>query len=311
MNSIFKRNLLIICMLFFLTACGVSSADYLASLPPRSYTVRTNETVYTLSRKYKVPIRTIIEANDLKPPYILQKGQVLKIPRAQIHTVKSGETLYGIARMYGVDFTTLAKQNKIKEPWTLSVGQNLYLPATLNKNMTDFPSDTDTPPAQQVAQKQETTTAQPAKTADKKQQKKVAAAKVSLPDVPKRSGKFEWPVKGSIISGYGVSGNGRRNDGINISAKKGTPIKAAENGVVAYSGNELKGFGNLVLIKHSDGWITAYAHADKISVKKGMTVKKGQVIGEVGNTGNVKTPQLHFEVRKGTKASNPINYLKN
>ena len=88
-------------------------------------------------------------------------------------------------------------------------------------------------------------------------------------------------------------------------------IKAAENGVVAYSGNELKGFGNLVLIKHSDGWITAYAHADKISVKKGMTVKKGQVIGEVGNTGNVKTPQLHFEVRKGTKASNPINYLKN
>ena len=310
MVYVLKRSMLIICILFFLAACGVSSADYLASLKPRTYMVKSNDTVYTLSRKYNVPIRTIIEANELKPPYMLQKGQTIKIPRAQIHTVKSGETLYGISRTYGVDFTTLAKQNKIKEPWTLSVGQHLYLPATLTKNMTDYPPEDNTTVAQTQAQPQKQTE-ETTKNENNQQKKKTVAKNVTLPNAPKRSGNFAWPVQGSIISQFGVSGNGRRNDGINISASKGTSIKAAENGVVAYCGNELKGFGNLILVKHSDGWVTAYAHADKISVKKGMTVKKGQIIGEVGNTGNVKTPQLHFEVRKGTKAVNPINYLKN
>ena len=316
MGSILKKEIFVACSLLFLTSCGVSSADFLASLKPRTYTVRSGETVYMLSRKYNVPIRTIIEANDLKPPYLLQKGQVLEIPRAQVHTVKKGDTLYSIARTYGVDFTALARQNKIKEPWTLSVGQHLYLPATLSRNPSAYSAQTmpiettssETPaPTQQTTATNEKPTQQQTTTT----QKKTTSKATPLPSVPKRSGKFDWPVKGTVVSNFGVSGNGRRNDGINIAAPKGTPIKAAENGVVAYSGNELKGFGNLVLIKHSDGWITAYAHADKISVKKGMTVKKGQTIGEVGNTGNVKTPQLHFEVRKGTKASNPINYLKN
>ena len=319
MSSIFRKNIFIAFSLLFLAACGVSSADFLASLKPRTYTVRSDETVYAISRKYNVPIRTIIEANDLKAPYLLQKGQVLEIPRAQVHTVKKGDTLYSIARTYGVDFTALARQNKIKEPWTISVGQHLYLPATLSKtsgySAQTMPSGATTyETASATTQPATATNEKPAQSAQKstaQTQKKVASKATPLPSVPKRSGKFDWPVKGSVISNFGVSGNGRRNDGINIAAPKGTPIKAAENGVVAYSGNELKGFGNLVLIKHSDGWITAYAHADKVSVKKGMTVKKGQTIGEVGNTGNVKTPQLHFEVRKGTKASNPINYLKN
>jgi len=316
MGSILKKEIFVACSLLFLTSCGVSSADFLASLKPRTYTVRSGETVYMLSRKYNVPIRTIIEANDLKPPYLLQKGQVLEIPRAQVHTVKKGDTLYSIARTYGVDFTALARQNKIKEPWTLSVGQHLYLPATLSRNPSAYSAQTmpiETTSSETSASMQQTTATneKPTQQQTTTTQKKTASKATPLPSVPKRSGKFDWPVKGTVVSNFGVSGNGRRNDGINIAAPKGTPIKAAENGVVAYSGNELKGFGNLVLIKHSDGWITAYAHADKISVKKGMTVKKGQTIGEVGNTGNVKTPQLHFEVRKGTKASNPINYLKN
>ncbi len=298
MKRILKKILSIFCVLVFLTACGISSADFLAGLKPRSHTVRAKETVYALSRKYDVPIRTIIEANNLQPPYMLKKGDILKIPRAQVHTVKKGDTLYSIARTYGVDFKALAKQNKIKEPWTLSLGQNLYLPATLAKS-TYAQQEPDTITPVDVA-------------AATKSDKKVAAnrKKIVLPPTPKRSGKFLWPVEGTVVSGFGVSGNGRRNDGINIAAKKGAPIKAAENGVIAYSGSELKGFGNLVLIKHDGGWVTAYAHADSVSVQKGMTVKKGQVIGKVGSTGNVKTPQLHFEVRKGTKASNPMNYLK-
>jgi murein DD-endopeptidase MepM/ murein hydrolase activator NlpD len=142
------------------------------------------------------------------------------------------------------------------------------------------------------------------------QVKKSKTTVATLPDPPKRSGKFIFPVKGQIISDFGVYGHGRRNDGINISAKEGTPFNSAEHGVVAYAGNELKGFGNLILVKHSDGWISAYAHAKDICVEKGKIVKQGEVLGHVGSTGNVKTPQLHFEIYKGTKAVNPMNYLK-
>jgi murein DD-endopeptidase MepM/ murein hydrolase activator NlpD len=100
------------------------------------------------------------------------------------------------------------------------------------------------------------------------------------------------------------------NDGINISAKQGTAVKAAENGVVAYAGNEVKGMGNLIIIQHSGGWMTVYAHMDSMNVKRGTRVNVGQKIGAVGKTGKVDSPQLHFEIRKGTKAYNPNNYLK-
>jgi len=124
-----------------------------------------------------------------------------------------------------------------------------------------------------------------------------------------RKSKFIWPVNGSVVSNFGVVGKGRRNDGINIKAAQGTNVKAADKGVVAYAGNELKGFGNLVLIKHADGYITAYAHNDKLYVKKGQTVLRGEKIATVGSTGSVNTPQLHFEVRAGKKAVNPRTYL--
>ena len=124
-----------------------------------------------------------------------------------------------------------------------------------------------------------------------------------------RKTKFDWPVKGTIISGYGNLGSGRKNDGINIKAALGTNVKAADSGTIAYAGNELKGFGNLILIKHSDGWITAYAHNDRLFVKKGQKVSRGEKIATVGSTGSVTTPQLHFEVRSGKKAVNPRPYL--
>ena len=117
------------------------------------------------------------------------------------------------------------------------------------------------------------------------------------------------PVDGKVISGFGPKEGGLHNDGINIKAPKGTPVRAAENGVVAYVGSEMAGYGNLVLIKHQDRWITAYAHMDKTLVKKGDVVKAGQSIGTVGSTGGVESAQLHFEVRKGTQAVNPNSYL--
>ena len=132
-----------------------------------------------------------------------------------------------------------------------------------------------------------------------------------LPTISARSSsKFSWPVQGRILSGYGSKSNGLFNDGINIGAARGTAVKAAENGVVAYAGNEVKGMGNLIIIQHSDGWMTVYAHLDSMVVRRGTKVLVGQKIGTVGETGKVDQPQLHFEIRKGTKAYNPSSYLK-
>ena len=108
-----------------------------------------------------------------------------------------------------------------------------------------------------------------------------------------------------MISNFGPKAGGLHNDGINIAAPEGAPIKAAENGVVVYAGNELRGYGNLLLVRHSDGWVSAYAHTSKFRVAAGEKVKQGQVIAEVGSSGNVDRPQLHFELRKGTRAINP------
>ena len=130
------------------------------------------------------------------------------------------------------------------------------------------------------------------------------------PPAPSTSGaQFTWPVTGPILARFGAAGKGLHNDGINIAAAAGTQVRAAGGGVVAYAGNELKGFGNLLLIKHADGWTTAYAHNDNLLVAKGDTVVQGQVIASVGRTGNVDRPQLHFEVRKGTQAVDPQAYL--
>ena len=144
------------------------------------------------------------------------------------------------------------------------------------------------------------------------QQQKISSnPKKQLPKVAARSSsKFSWPVRGKILSAYGAKNNGLFNDGINIAATKGTLVKAAENGVVAYAGNEVKGMGNLIIIQHSDGWMTVYAHLDSMSVKRGVRVNVGTPIGRVGKTGKVDQPQLHFEIRKGTKAYNPTKYLK-
>ena len=133
----------------------------------------------------------------------------------------------------------------------------------------------------------------------------------SAPAQPEDTGatKFAWPVQGHIIEGFGGTRHGERNDGINIATQDGAPIRAAAAGTVTYTGNELKGYGNLVLIRHDNGYVTAYAHAGSIRVSRGDVVEKGQVIGTAGETGDVDRPQLHFEIRKGVQAVDPIQYL--
>ena len=259
---------------------------------PRRHVVARKETVYGISRRYGVPLRGVIDANGLRPPYALRIGQRLLIPVQRDHVVAKGETVYSISRRYGVELVELVRLNRIPPPYTIKPAQRLVLPDSRR------PIPVVAPPSTGPAGKT-LVVVRPAR-----------AAPVVVPRPPPRAGnKFHWPVNGRVILGYGPKADGLHNDGINIKAPRGAPVRAAENGVVAYAGNELRGFGNLVLIKHAGGWVTAYAHTDQILVRRGDKVRRGQTIGRVGSTGNVASPQLHFEVRKGTQAVDPTRLL--
>lgn len=242
-------------------------------------------------------------------------------------TVVPGDTLYSLSRKYEIPVNDLAVMNKLNAPFTLSVGQKIKVPKldgvairsaseiktvkTETKKITPATKTVETKGA--IAKQGTTKTNQTSKqdTNVAKTQKISSDPGKQLPKITSRSNsKFSWPVRGNILSGYGPKKGGLVNDGINIAAAQGTPVKAAENGVVAYAGNEVKGMGNLIIIQHSDGWMTIYAHLDSMSVKRGTRVNVGNQIGTVGKTGKVDKPQLHFEIRKGTKAYNPTQYLK-
>ena len=258
-----------------------------------------------------------------EPEKIIVKPTGTKRVDLQEITVTKGDTLFSISRKYEIPVNDLAVINKISAPFALSVGQKLKVPK-LDKEQTRSVSEIKQIKSEKIAakttadkkavnvkgQKQpDTKVAVGNKTAAKT--KATTDAKKQLPKISARSAsKFSWPIRGKILSGYGTKEKGKFNDGINISATTGSPVKAAENGVVAYAGNELKGWGNLVIIQHSDGWMTIYAHLDSLQVRRGAKVSVGQQIGKVGKTGRVDKPQLHFEIRKGTRAYNPITYLK-
>ena len=309
-----KKVLIVFVMLPLLVGCYAGSGgiplfnSYGYNYTPKSVVVQKGDTLFSLSKKYEVPLKGIIDKNNLKQPYSLRVGQVLALPVSNKHVVVKGETLYSIAKKYDTDLNRLGKLNNLKAPYALNVGQVLELPANTVKKQNSssggfskfsFSKTKSTKKTAKVATKK--TNATPKKIAYSRQKSKNVSTY--------RKTKFVWPVNGSVVSNFGFVGKGRKNDGINIKANLGTNIKAADKGVVAYAGNELKGFGNLVLIKHSDGYITAYAHADKLYVKKGQKVLRGEKIATVGKTGSVNTPQLHFEVRAGKKAVNPRKYL--
>lgn len=259
--------------------------------------VGKGDTVYDISRRHLVSVRAIIEANHLTPPYYLNVGQRLVLPRRPVYMVKRGDTLSQIAQENDVNMYDLARINKLTPPYVIHVKQRLLLP------------DAEAAPATvQSAAKSSSEPPPPGRTSISTGTPREVATAVTAP--PPTSGKgFLWPVRGRVISGFGGKSKGLQNDGINIQADRGEPVLAVENGVVAYAGNELRGFGNLLLIKHSDGWVTAYAHNDLLMVKRGDKIAKGQNIATVGSTGSVKIPQLHFELRKGKEAVDPLKHL--
>ena len=289
-----KKGLIIFTLMILLAGCS------------STVRVRRGDTLYSIAKKKNVPLRALIQENQLSAPYTIKVGQLLKIPQKKTYTVRKGDTLYSIARKFDSNVTDVARQNNIKSPYTLKPGQVLVV-----KSWDDAGTTASTSSAT-VANTSPSTSSKGKTALNPPEKKAVNTPTKQAIQVPKsaQSKRFCWPVSGKIIESFGTTKSGVHNDGINISAKAGTPILAADAGTVAYAGNDLKGYGNLILLKHDGGWFTAYAHAEKITVKKGVTVKAKQAIGTVGKTGGVSTPQLHFEVRYKTKPVNPTTYLK-
>src|SRR4051794_10229428 len=277
-------------------------------------------------------------APQIAPPATRVAGPVPAPAGNSSHVVAPGDTIYSLGRRYHLTPMAIAKANNVGLDHHLKVGDRMAIPGQAAAPRLAMPGQQPTPvaqPAPRVAAKPQTpapqspTIQQPApKMAQAKPAQPQVAQKEPAPTAnivapaadplpePAQTGttggsntSFRWPVKGKVIQGFGPKQGGGQNDGINVAVPEGTPIKAAEDGVVAYAGSELKGYGNLVLVRHSNGFVTAYAHASELSVKKGDTIKRGQVIGKAGQTGNVASPQLHFEVRKGATPVDPSQYL--
>lgn len=307
--------------------------------------VRPGQTVYAVSREHNVPVQDLIAANGLASPYHVQAGQRLRLPggtgasyaangsavRADaayapaqqpstlkaeaggVHTVKAGETLYSLGRTYGVSPMTIASANGFSGSYQLKVGERVRIPGAGGSSL----AATESAGTKVAALTPGTDTMNDASTGKSDRAQPVTSAGLTdtggdsaLPAPAARAtSEFRWPVKGRVISRFGEKPNGSRNDGINIAVPEGTSVRAAENGVVAYAGNELKGYGNLVLVRHEDGWVTAYAHNKELLVKRGDVVKRGDIVAKAGQTGSVTSPQVHFEIRKGAQAVDPTGYL--
>jgi murein DD-endopeptidase MepM/ murein hydrolase activator NlpD len=239
---------------------------------------------------------------------------------ASVHVVNRGDTLMSIAQRNHVPVSDLARANGLDPKTPLKIGTKVNVPGARSA-AADAPAPAaavavaapaapvaaapikmaSAEPVQKVRMASATATPEAA-VAAAEQPVKAAEATGALPT-------FRWPVRGRVITSYGAKTNGKSNDGINVAVPEGTPIKAAEDGVVAYSGNELKGYGNLVLVRHSNGYVTAYAHASELMVKRGETIKRGQTIAKSGQSGEVGSPQLHFEIRKGSSPVDPLQFL--
>jgi murein DD-endopeptidase MepM/ murein hydrolase activator NlpD len=310
-------------------------------------TVAPGESVDGIARRYGVPVSAILEANKLASVNAIQAGQRLVIPRYNpplaapvaakpappptpavaapapatlasagghaaaptnnpgVHVVAPGDTLARIAHQYGKPLAEVAKANHIAPSAKLNIGDRILIPGTRVGGAKPEPELT----AQPKPAGKEAASAGPAQSAAVVTPTDMSNTEATARPAGDTTPSFRWPVRGRIISGFGPKTNGQQNDGIDVAVPENTPVKAAEDGVVAYAGSELKGYGNLVLVRHANGYVTAYAHAKELLVKRGDQIKRGQIIAKSGQSGNVDAPQLHFEVRKGSSPIDPMQFL--
>ena len=258
--------------------------------------VQEGDNLWRVATRYQVTPQSIIRDNNLDAPYDLYAGQALRLQPTRIHIVEITDSLFSLSQRYAVSQFELARLNQLSEPYELTVGQELRLPVSVDLSVLELDGlDQDAvrtvvspaPSAQAVA-----------KAAPKAHAKSFVAPALG-------QGGFTWPLEGEVITEFGPAGRGVHNDGVNISAPQGSLVTTSAAGTVAFVGTGLRRFGTLVLVKHEGGYITAYAHLDSLSVKEGDVLGEGTVIGQVGTTGRVDTPQLHFEIRKSRTPVNP------
>jgi len=302
--------------------------------------VQSGDTLSSLSRRYGVPIERIQSANNLADAR-LRVGQELIIPGAKVaaarkpaprvavasakprpgetvYTVQAGDTPHGIAEKFGANEKAIMVRNDVRAD-ALQIGQKLIIPAgaaapavaqaqSTPSGVRKVRTTTIRAPGAASESTQSTAKAAPDITGGGARERVATNTQLPNPD-PMTGNSFRWPVKGRIISGFGTKADGGHNDGVNISVPQGTLVKAAENGVVAYAGSELKGYGNLVLVRHANNWVSAYANNEELLVKRGDKVRRGQIIAKAGDTGSVSQPQVHFELRKGSRPVDPTKYM--
>ena len=315
--------------------------------------VQQGETLYSIAKKNGVPLRDLIDTNNLEPPYALKAGSAIKIPFPNYHESREGETLYSISRMYDMKVNDVIALNNLKFPYPIYPGDKIKIVKDKNKKSEKNPQlaleskvkkENNIKPSEEKAKEivekknskeiekygfkpSEVRALELAKRNDSSRtaqniinpsKNEIVETKLSInkpidkdsiKKIANKTNRFSWPVRGEVISKFGPKSAGLYNDGINIKAKDGQAVSSSEDGIVAYVGSELKGYGNLVIVKHSGGWISAYAHLKNSAVAIGQKISKGQRIGNVGNSGKVKFPQLYFGLRKGRDAVNPENYL--
>jgi murein DD-endopeptidase MepM/ murein hydrolase activator NlpD len=243
--------------------------------PPGTHYVNHGDTLVSIARKNHISAAELARANGLAPSAKLKLGMKLTVPGARTAAVAAPAAPAPVAAAPVVG--TLQPVAAAPAPKMAAVAAPVQ-----SARLAQATANIEEKPAETPSKAAETTGALPT---------------------------FRWPVRGKVITSYGAKTNGKSNDGINLAVPEGTPVKAAEDGVVAYSGNELKGYGNLVLVRHANGYVTAYAHASELLVKRGDTIKRGQVIAKSGQSGEVASPQLHFEIRKGSSPVDPLQFL--
>ena len=275
------------------------------------YEVRPGDTLRAIGNRTGAGSEAIARANGLTAPFTIQPGQRLAIPGGRYHEVRAGETGIAIARAYGVDWSRIVTENGLAEPFGLRVGQRVLIPGeaqsprSVAERAAAFRLDID----------DLLTGAEPAIAETQRPARPVAGTnRVLAPTTPVAApstlrGGFDWPARGQLTARFGRGASGVRNDGIKIALPLDTPVRAAADGTVAYAGTGVAGLGGLVMVKHGDGWTSVYGHASRLLVQRGQAVKKGQVIARSGDSGYADRPELHFELRKGRVAVDPLGQL--
>ncbi|WP_420145101.1 peptidoglycan DD-metalloendopeptidase family protein [Sphingobium sp.] len=277
-----------------------------------SYVVKSGDTLRGIGNRTGAGSEAIARANGLPPPYHVRVGQTLSIPAGRYHLVAEGETGIAIAAAYGVAWRQIVEANGLEQPYILRRGQRLLLPgnaparapSSMEQRAAAFRIDID-----DVLTGGQPAAPENGRTASASSTPKPLPSNVPAAQPARLSGSFDWPVRGTILSRFGPGQSGAKNNGIDIAAPIGTPIRASADGVVAYAGDKVAVFGGLVLINHGSSWVSAYGHASRVDVVRGQKVTKGQVIGLVGDTGYASKPKLHFELRKDRVPVNPMGQL--